>query len=83
MRAFATIILTLILSVNASAWSCPMCKDAVNTQSAAVSTEANIAPQTRGYYYSIVAMVSMPFMLVGGITWGLVREQRQLARQPK
>ncbi|MGI8905242.1 MAG: hypothetical protein ACR2IE_01985 [Candidatus Sumerlaeaceae bacterium] len=58
------------------AWSCPMCKDAVTSESASGTAGATIGTRARGYYYSIVGMVSMPFLVIGGVTWALMRERR-------
>ena|SRR5947207_15254938 len=69
------IALALLLFVT-TGWSCPMCSDAVTTSTASNSGGASIESRARGYYYSIVGMVSVPFLAVGGIAWALARDRR-------
>ncbi|MFM8734482.1 MAG: hypothetical protein ACKOC8_04725 [Pirellulales bacterium] len=57
----------------ADAWGCPNCKDAVNTSD---PEGLNIA---RGYFYSILLMLAMPFTLAGtfgAYVWREMRRQR-------
>ena len=73
------IALALILASAASA--CPTCKDSLAHDAATV----NLA---RGYYYSILFMVSMPFLIFGGLSayfyWEVRKAKaRQLAESPK
>lgn len=64
----------VLLAADASA--CPNCKDAVNT---ADPDGLNMA---RGYFYSILIMLAMPFTLVasfGVYVWREFRRQERLA----
>ena len=49
-------------------WACPMCKELV----AGVMSRLS-----QGYYWSILLMVSMPFVVVGFVTWRVVRAARR------
>lgn len=64
-----------ILACAASeALGCPNCKDAVNTSD---PEGLNLA---RGYFYSILLMLAMPFTLAGSFgcyVWREMRRQRQ------
>jgi len=51
--------LALLMVVASDAWGCPTCKDGVL---AADPSSANMA---RGYFYSILLMLAMPFTLAG------------------
>jgi hypothetical protein len=53
------------------AWGCPTCKDGLQ---AADSEGANIA---RGYFYSILLMIAMPFTLAGSFGLYVWREMRR------
>ena len=71
--AFAALAVVLLA---AEAWACPNCKDAVNT---ADPDGLNMA---RGYFYSILIMLAMPFTLVasfGVYVWREFRRQERLA----
>jgi len=69
----ATAILLGVVAVS-DAFGCPNCKDAV----AGADPEAmNLA---RGYFYSILIMLAMPFALVGSFgayVWREMRRQQQ------
>jgi hypothetical protein len=70
-----TIALVLLLAA-ADAQGCPNCKDGVNT---ADPQGLNIA---RGYFYSILLMLAMPFTLAGtfaAYVWREMRRQKRLA----
>jgi hypothetical protein len=59
----------------ADAFGCPTCKDAVNTSD---PEGLNVA---RGYFYSILLMLAMPFTLAGSFgayVWREMRRQRAL-----
>lgn len=73
--------ITMLLIACATAGACPMCKDAVTTTSAADSAGASIAPRAQGFYYSIVLMVSVPVVLLGGVTTALLHEMRSAKRR--
>jgi hypothetical protein len=65
-----------LLVAAADAWGCPNCKDGVNTSD---PQGLNIA---RGYFYSILLMLAMPFTLAGtfaAYVWREMRRQKRLA----
>ena len=57
------------------AFGCPNCKDAVNTSD---PEGLNLA---RGYFYSILLMLAMPFTLVGSFGCYVWREMRRQQRE--
>ncbi len=62
----------------ADAFGCPNCKDGVNTSD---PDGLNIA---RGYFYSILLMLAMPFTLAGSFAayvWREMRRQKRLVEQ--
>ena len=64
------------VAAGAEALGCPNCKDAVNTSD---PDGLNIA---RGYFYSILLMLAMPFTLVssfGAYVWREMRRQKAAA----
>ena len=75
----ALTVLAVVLIV-AEASACPTCKDAVNTSDV---DGLNVA---RGYFYSILLMLAMPFTLGGSFgcyVWReMRRQQRSLVEQP-
>ena len=77
MRRFQFVIAlvaVMALLVAADAFGCPNCKDGVNTADPA---GLNVA---RGYFYSILFMLAMPFTLAGSF-WAYVwREMRRQKR---
>ena len=69
-------LLLLCVAAGSEAFGCPNCKDAVNT---ADPEGLNVA---RGYFYSILLMLAMPFTLVGSFgiyVWREMRRQSQSA----
>lgn len=66
------IIAAVLVMADASA--CPTCKDAVNTSDV---DGLNVA---RGYFYSILLMLAMPFTLVGSFGCYVWREMRRQQR---
>jgi len=73
------VLVGLTLVAAADALGCPNCKDAVNT---ADPQGLNVA---RGYFYSILLMLAMPFTLAGSFgayVWREMRRQRRLAGGP-
>lgn len=79
LRIVAAVVVVFCL-MTAEAYACPTCKDGL----------AESDPQQRamaaGYYYSILFMMSMPFLLVatlGGFAYRAIRkaDQRSLAEQ--
>ncbi len=65
------IVLIVSIAVGNDAWGCPTCKDGLQ---AADSEGANIA---RGYFYSILLMIAMPFTLAGSFGLYVWREMRR------
>jgi hypothetical protein len=71
-RVAVAVILAIVLA--GEAWGCPNCKDGI----AATDPEGlNIA---RGYFYSILLMLAMPFTLVGSFGAYVWREMRRQKR---
>ncbi|MFM8413653.1 MAG: hypothetical protein ACKOCX_02915 [Planctomycetota bacterium] len=71
-----SLALALALVAVADAFGCPNCKDAVNTSD---PEGLNVA---RGYFYSILLMLAMPFTLAGSFAayvWREMRRQQRLA----
>ena len=64
-------VLFFVIAVGSDAWGCPTCKDGLQ---AADSEGANIA---RGYFYSILLMIAMPFTLAGSFGLYVWREMRR------
>jgi len=80
MRKYHSIIgsgiAIVVLLAAADALGCPNCKDGVNTSD---PQGLNIA---RGYFYSILLMLAMPFTLAGSFgayVWREMRRQKRLA----
>jgi hypothetical protein len=72
----AVVLLAIVLLAGAEAFGCPNCKDAVNTSD---PDGLNVA---RGYFYSILLMLAMPFTLVGSFgayVWREMRRQKAAA----
>ena len=59
------------IAAGGDAWGCPTCKDGLQ---AADSEGVNIA---RGYFYSILLMIAMPFTLAGSFGLYVWREMRR------
>ncbi len=60
-----------------TAWACPTCKD---TLASATGEGANLA---RGYFWSIMFMVSMPFVILAGLaTYFYLEVRRARGRVP-
>ena len=69
-----SVLLVAYLAISSDVVACPTCKDGL---AAADSEGANIA---RGYFYSILLMMAMPFTLAGSFglyVWRETRRQRQ------
>lgn len=65
--------------IAAEAFGCPTCKDSVNTSD---PEGLNLA---RGYFYSILLMLAMPFTLAGSFgcyVWREMRRQQRAAGGP-
>lgn len=52
--------------------ACPLCKDALEDKTTGVTNELG-----RGFYYSILLMVSAPFLVVGGLFLRISRMRRR------
>lgn len=71
----AVLFAFLLVAAPWDAPACPMCRDALKaTPNAAASVQ-----QKRGYFFSILALVSMPFLVTGTLGWFIVRQSRQSA----
>jgi hypothetical protein len=77
MRCRYVLAVALFLAVLAAgdAFGCPNCKDAVDTSDPA---GLNLA---RGYFYSILLMLAMPFTLAGSFGCYVWREMRRQRRE--
>ncbi len=78
MRRLATLasfVAIVVLLTAADAFGCPNCKDAVNTSD---PDGLNLA---RGYFYSILLMLAMPFTLIGSFGCYVWREMRKQQRE--
>jgi hypothetical protein len=79
MKMWRTVIVLvglIALLSGGDLFGCPNCKDGVNT---ADPDGLNIA---RGYFYSILLMLAMPFTLAGSFAayvWREMRRQKRLA----
>jgi hypothetical protein len=74
MKRFMLVCLLVLIvgiAVDNAALGCPTCKDGLQ---AADSEGANIA---RGYFYSILLMIAMPFTLAGSFGLYVWREMRR------
>lgn len=64
--------LALMLMLSTAAHACPLCADAIQSEQGADS-----AGVTRGFFWSILFLMGMPFLLFGGFTTLLVRAVRR------
>ncbi len=72
-RVTACMVMAAGVLLAADAWGCPNCKDAVNT------SDPEGLNMARGYFYSILLMLAMPFTLAGtfgAYVWRETRRQR-------
>jgi hypothetical protein len=63
------VVAAILLAADA-AWACPSCKESLS------ASQANLA---RGFYYSILFMMSMPFLIlfgIGGYFYWQIRKAR-------
>ena len=58
--ATACLVVLVILAFAQIAEACPTCKDGINDPSR--------AGMVRGYFWSIIFMMSMPFLILGGLS---------------
>ena len=74
VRSILAVAVLVTLVAIADAFGCPNCKDSVDTSD---PEGLNLA---RGYFYSILLMLAMPFTLAGSFgcyVWREVRRQRR------
>jgi hypothetical protein len=74
-RAAVSLVIAVALLAAADAVGCPNCKDGVNTSD---PEGLNLA---RGYFYSILLMLAMPFTLAGSFAAYVWREMRRQQAQ--
>jgi len=70
-KVLAVVVVALVL-LPAILSGCEMCKDALEDKSTGLTSDLG-----RGFYYSILLMVSAPFLLLGGLFLGIVRARRR------
>ena len=78
MKLFARIALVIVLAavlVPALTSACPLCKEAKADTDYAGGT----ASLPHGFYYSILLMVSAPFLVVGGLIFRIWLARRRMA----
>ena len=76
MGGAARILLVLVLVsvlLPALAGACPLCKDAKSD----TDYPGGAASLPKGFYYSILLMVSAPFAVVGGLALRIVQARRR------
>lgn len=71
VRVAAVVLLVAVL-VPALAAACPLCKDAASD-----ADKPGSASMWRGMYWSILLMVAMPFAMVGGMIFAVMRARRR------
>jgi hypothetical protein len=67
VAALLLVILPVVLS------ACPLCKDNLEDQAKMGGAPNELG---RGFYYSILLMVSAPFLLVGGLVLKIYKAKR-------
>jgi hypothetical protein len=70
-RVLVAVLLVAIL-LPALASACPLCKEAAST-----TEKPGQSGMWRGMYWSILLMVAMPFMMVGGMILAVRRAKRR------
>jgi hypothetical protein len=76
--SISTTLLVLILLTPSVSPACPMCADAITTPTAVGSDNiAAVQSRARGFFYSIVGMVSVPFVAISGVALAIRRDARQ------
>lgn len=73
--AAAIVVLAVTLVCTAVASACPTCKDAL------AENDPNHANVVRGYFYSILFMMAMPFLLLGSFGSYMYLEVRRARRK--
>ena len=74
----AAVILLVVLILPAVLSACPLCKEATPDG----EYPGGSASLGRGFYYSILLMVSAPFAVVGGLFFRIYRSRRREAGAP-
>jgi hypothetical protein len=77
IRIAAVVILAAVL-LPAVAAACPLCKDAKSN----TDYPGGSASLPKGFYYSILFMVSAPFVVMGGLVLRIYLARRRLRAQP-
>jgi cytochrome c biogenesis factor len=73
LKTLLVVVVALVV-LAALATACPLCKDALEDQ----ANNGEVPNQVgRGFYYSILLMVSAPFALVGGVFFQIRRTRRR------
>ncbi|MEI7781504.1 MAG: hypothetical protein WCJ18_06215 [Planctomycetota bacterium] len=75
LRIALLLLATVVVLSAGEAFGCPNCKDAVSAND---PEGMNLA---RGYFYSILIMLAMPFTLVGSFGAYVWREMRRQKRE--
>ncbi len=66
-------ISSLLLLLQLSAFACPLCKEALSS-----ANDPNVSTQLgKGFYWSIITMLSMPFLLVAVIAGVVIKAYRR------
>lgn len=71
---FVVLVMAVVLATANSAFACPTCKDGMGVNDPSAQAMA------RGYFYSILFMMAMPFVLVGtfgGAAYLSIRRARE------
>src|SRR5713226_535135 len=77
LRIAAVILLAVVL-LPAIAAACPLCKDAKSN----TDYPGGSASLPKGFYYSILLMVSAPFLVMGGLLLRIHLARRRLRSLP-
>ena len=75
---FLLVLVVLALLLPAIAAACPLCKDA----KANTDYPGGSASLPKGFYYSILLMVSAPFLVMGGLLLRIHLARRRLRSLP-
>ncbi len=78
LRNTIPLLLVLALCCVSEAWGCPTCKEGMEH-------DPEAAAMARGYFWSILFMMSMPFLIVatlGSYFYWEIRKARRLASLP-
>ena len=76
--AIALLAFVAVLAVAGNAFACPTCADGI------AGADATSKAMAQGYFYSILFMMSMPFLLVGtfgGAAYFSIRRAGELQRE--